>query len=242
MINPASILQDQQEDQPQAATLEECTDHAEEQWQKVLLALVEGRNAPLRPHKDLPGLGIRKLFVEVGLLDETGELTQEGFKFLFTDLYSQLWLLLKHYLEQSSQEQGTQRASALSFLLQLSFRQARHPVYLQKQTTTDVFICVLLGIVVLCHCRDVRAPRCCYWHLCFAALSGGLGQRPWTARIAGSKRFLGDNMYCCTGVSTCRCDEPARGAEENRGPHRCVRNRVPHQSRTPTLSERHFHG
>ena len=155
MINPASILQDEQEGQLQAATLEECTEHAEEQWQKVLLALVEGRHAPLRPHKDLPGLGIRRLFVVAGLLDETGELTQEGFKFLFTDLYSQLWLLLKHYLEQSSQEQGTQHASALSFLLQLSFRQVRLPVELQKETETTALICVLLGIIVRRRCRDV---------------------------------------------------------------------------------------
>lgn len=123
MINPASIVQDQQEAQNEAATLEECTEHAESQWQKVLLALVEGRNAPLRPHKDLPGLGIQKLFLGAGLLDEVGELTQDGFKFLFTDLYSQLWLLLQHYLAQSSQQEGTQLARALSFLLQLSFRQ-----------------------------------------------------------------------------------------------------------------------
>lgn len=103
--------------------MEECTEHAESQWQKVLLALVEGRSAPLRPHKDLPGLGIQKLFVNAGLLDDMGELTQAGFKFLFTDLYSQLWLLLRHYLSQSSREEGTQLASALSFLLQLSFCQ-----------------------------------------------------------------------------------------------------------------------
>jgi hypothetical protein len=108
-------------------SLEDCTEYAESQWQKVLLALVEGRHTPLRPHKDLPGLGIQKLFVGAGLLDEAGELTQAGFKFLFTDLYSQLWLLLQHYLTLSSKEEGTQLASALSFLLQLSFRQVRCP-------------------------------------------------------------------------------------------------------------------
>jgi hypothetical protein len=123
VINPASIMQDQKETQNPVASLEECTEHADSQWQKVLLALVEGRNTPLRPHKDLPGLEIRKLFVEAGLLDELGELTQDGFQFLFTDLYTQLWLLLQHYLTQASQEEGTQLASALSFLLQLSFRQ-----------------------------------------------------------------------------------------------------------------------
>lgn len=126
LVNPASLAQDHQQPKIQAATKEECKEHAKSQWQKVLLALVEGTNTPLRPHKDLPGLGIKKLLVVSGLLDEVGELTQAGFKFLFTDLYSQLWLLLQHYLTQSSREEGTQLASALSFLLQLSSRKVRN--------------------------------------------------------------------------------------------------------------------
>ena len=237
VINPASILQDQQEDQPQAATLEECTEHAETQWQKVLLALVEGRSAPLRPHKDLPGLGIRKLFVEAGLLDEAGELAQDGFKFLFTDLYSQLWLLLKHYLEQSSQEQGTQRASALSFLLQLSFRQARHPVELREQSTANVFRCMF--VVSFCSVA-IEMSGTVVPHVSLL-WEGVWGHRSWTTR-AGSKLRLFSEFSCCAGFSACRCDGPTRRAEADWRPHRCVRGRVPLKSGRPAVSERHFHG
>lgn len=126
ILNPSSLTGEEKEPQPAVATVAECTEHAEAQWQKVLLALVEGKNAPLRPHKDLSGLSIRKVFVAAGLLDEAAELTESGFKFLFRNLQSQVWFLLEHYLAHSSQEEGTQLASAMSFLLQLSLTQVTH--------------------------------------------------------------------------------------------------------------------
>lgn len=105
------------------ATVAECNAYGEQQWQTVLLSLVEGRRGSLKPHKQLSGLDVNSLFYEAGLLDH-GDLTEEGFQFLFTDLYSQLWLLLQHYLSHSAQQSGSLFANALSFLLQMAFRKA----------------------------------------------------------------------------------------------------------------------
>jgi len=106
------------------ATVAECNSYGEQQWQRVLLSLVEGRRGSLRAHRLLSGLDVHTLFFEAGLLD-SGDLTEDGFQFLFTDLYSQLWLLLQHYLSHSAQQSGSLFANALSFLLQLAFRKVR---------------------------------------------------------------------------------------------------------------------
>lgn len=114
------------------ATVAECNAYGEQQWQNVLLSLVEGRRGSLKPHKLLSGLDVNSLFYEAGLLHH-GDLTEDGFQFLFTDLYSQLWLLLQHYLSHSAQQSGSLFANALSFLLQMAFRKARHPAPLGTQ-------------------------------------------------------------------------------------------------------------
>lgn len=96
------------------------------QWQAVLLALVDGRRSSLRVHANLKPLDVRALFHSSGLTDEATELTDAGFKFLFLDVYSQLWQLLQQYLKASATGTGHSLADALSFLLQLSFRKVRY--------------------------------------------------------------------------------------------------------------------
>jgi hypothetical protein len=107
-------------------TIASVNEYGEAQWQSVLLALVEGRSSPLKPHSQLEGLKLQKHFKTAELLDDHTELTEKGFAFLFADLYSQLWqlveVLLKHYQEVSVAGGGEEMASALSFLLQLAFR------------------------------------------------------------------------------------------------------------------------
>ena len=98
------------------------------QWQAVLLALVDGQRTRLKAHSSLPPLDMRRLFVAEGLLDDIdAELTADGFKFLFKDVYSQMWQLLQQYLKLGSTEESHTQADALAFLLQLSFRQVRCP-------------------------------------------------------------------------------------------------------------------
>ena len=97
------------------------------QWQAVLLALVDGRRSSLRVHAELKPLDVRALFHSAGLTDDATELTDSGFKFLFLDVYTQLWQLLQQYLKASAPDAGHSLADALSFLLQLSFRKARTP-------------------------------------------------------------------------------------------------------------------
>jgi hypothetical protein len=95
------------------------------QWQKVLLALVNGRKASLKPHASLTPLDIRTIFRSAGLIDDSHKLTDLGFHFLFLDVYSQLWKLLQQYLMQLQASPEQSLADALSFLLQLSFRKVR---------------------------------------------------------------------------------------------------------------------
>ena len=130
VVNPASLghqatpVNDTQKDTAAAAV---ASVHAfgEAQWQAVLLAMVDGRRASLKVHAKLPPLNVKQLFEGAQLTDEAAELTDAGFKFLFLDVYSQLWQLLQRYLEQRSQGSGESLAHALSFLLQLSFRKVR---------------------------------------------------------------------------------------------------------------------
>jgi transcription initiation factor TFIIH subunit 4 len=95
------------------------------QWQKVLLVLVDGHKASLKPHASLTPLDIRTLLCAAGLVDDSLELTDSGFHFLFLDVYSQLWKLLQQYLTQLQNSPRQSLPDALSFLLQLSFRKVR---------------------------------------------------------------------------------------------------------------------
>lgn len=137
VLNPASLGQQAQsragdaecvDTRDASPTVAEVNAFGNEQWQALLLALVEGRRSGLRVHKELPPLDVRQLFQNAKLADEVGELTDAGLQFLFLDMYSQLWRLLQQYLQHSAQ--GNSLADALSFLLQLSFRQVLRPVCL----------------------------------------------------------------------------------------------------------------
>jgi transcription initiation factor TFIIH subunit 4 len=130
VLNPVSLGQQSapvataaRGDGGRLASVADVNAFGDAQWQAVLLALVDGRRASLRVHKDLKPLDVRQLFHSSGLTDDATELTDAGFKFLFLDVYSQLWQLLQRYLQHSAA--GHSLADALSFLLQLSFRKAR---------------------------------------------------------------------------------------------------------------------
>ena len=125
VLNPVSVGQAQTV--PPASSVADINAFGAAQWQQVLLALVDGRRATLKPHRDLRPLDVRALFLAAGLLDESLELSDAGFKFLFLDVYSQLWQLLQRYLATVDHAGGHSLADALSFLLQLSFRKARSP-------------------------------------------------------------------------------------------------------------------
>jgi transcription initiation factor TFIIH subunit 4 len=125
VLNPVSLGQRVGPARPLASpssSLSDINAFGSSQWQAVLLALVEGRRTKLKGHAELNTLDGHSLFINAGLLDDASELTDAGFKFLFLDVYSQLWQLLQQYLKKAGHDDGNSLADALSFLLQLSFR------------------------------------------------------------------------------------------------------------------------
>ena len=53
-------------------------------------------------------------------------ITQQGFRFLLADTYSQLWQLLREYIARAERQSSAELASVLGFLLQLGFQGERH--------------------------------------------------------------------------------------------------------------------
>ena len=79
-------------------------------------------------------LNLEELLLSAGLIvmldphpgsSQRHTVTHQGFQFLLTDIYSQIWRLLREYISRAEKQSSTELASVLGFLLQLGFQGER---------------------------------------------------------------------------------------------------------------------
>jgi hypothetical protein len=81
------------------------------------------------------------------------ELTPAGLRYLLQPTHEQVWLLLREYIKAAEQTSGSELASTLSFLMQLSFRRVWAPYPLAGLTPREQDIAghmTQLGLVATC--------------------------------------------------------------------------------------------
>lgn len=110
---------------------QELDDYAYNQWEDLLLYLVGSSDsapaAPTELRDAPPPLDVASLLLSAGLYatdNATGvaAITNDGFKFLLMDTYSQLWTILRQYIAVAEASSSDELSSAISFLLQIGFQ------------------------------------------------------------------------------------------------------------------------
>ena len=127
VADPKSLGQNTSHDAINTAlpTAAELSSFAHDQWESLLMVLVTGTRARDASVGNLAPLDRSALLSAASLLESPklgADITEAGFKFLFMDVYSQLWLLMQQYVTDTSSRSGLALSDVLSFLLQLAFR------------------------------------------------------------------------------------------------------------------------
>lgn len=132
-------------------------EQAARHWQAVLLYILDSEG-----QLDLPigsgssSFSIQDLLLSAGLVTVQGrrhELTPAGLRYLLQPTHEQVWRLLREYIKAAEQASGSELASTLSFLMQLSFRRVWQPYPLAALTQREQDIAAhmaQLGLVATC--------------------------------------------------------------------------------------------
>jgi transcription initiation factor TFIIH subunit 4 len=107
-----------------SVSLSDVSAHAQQQWDNVLLTLAapESVVSPIPPSGSVgPQQRLRHVLLKSGLLDETdAKCTAKGYRFLLSDTSTQVWTLLRQYMDTHASS-SADRMSVLNFLLRLHF-------------------------------------------------------------------------------------------------------------------------
>ncbi|KAF6260454.1 Tfb2-domain-containing protein [Scenedesmus sp. NREL 46B-D3] len=177
-----------------AASMQHIMSQASKRWQGVLMYLLDCDDQ-LR-YADGAGLSIQALLRSAGLVSGQGrrhELTAQGFRYLLKGTNEQVWTLLREYIKTAEQTSGSELASSLSFLLQLSFRRVAQPYPLAELSGQEQDIAAHMAQLGLVHSfSQDGAGYFCVTPLA-ASLCGGSSSSTAAAAAPGSNGASVDN-------------------------------------------------
>ncbi|KAK9917411.1 hypothetical protein WJX75_004051 [Coccomyxa subellipsoidea] len=132
---PAVVLQ-------KAPSRDELSSYAQQQWETLMLYLVGSvdRAPSPSPLIKAPRLDVDKILAGAHLMTGTKKsrsIEEQGFQFLLSDTYSQLWRLLRAYIAGGEERSGAPLGTILNFLLQLGFREVGSPFALSELDDTQ---------------------------------------------------------------------------------------------------------
>lgn len=133
---------------------EEVEGFAQKQWEKVLLLSITNDGGGPVGSKMLGGatVDLSQIFLSCGIIgsqeDDAGvmSITQEGFQFLLSDTYTQVWQIIREYLVWVEECQSSEAFnSVVEFMLQLGFESECIPTrgFTKEQMIVSSHMCQL---------------------------------------------------------------------------------------------------
>ncbi|CAL8465169.1 g4704 [Coccomyxa elongata] len=120
-----------------APSRDQLTQYAQQQWETLMLYLVGSVDRPPSPSPLIKGpkLDVDKILAGAHLMTgskKSRSIQEQGFRFLLSDTYSQLWRLLRVYIATGEERSRAPLGTILNFLLQLGFRDVGSPFALAE--------------------------------------------------------------------------------------------------------------